>query len=169
MGNCKKSPKTIIVGVLRIGLGPLCWQNCIILVVIANLMFSLHFFWNSEFKPQVSIKVRIRCILTFCGWNIESNIMNIEMYNTYKNIQYLIRNMSCFLRALQQSKFDTSSVNKIYNHRNLLGKFTRFYNLVGFREWRFFFQWLSMEFQNLYSQWQESKDSNIKPVTVNEV
>ena len=33
----------------------------------------------------------------------------------------------------------------------------------------FLFQWSYFEFQQLYSQWQESKDSNIKPVTVKEV
>ena len=33
----------------------------------------------------------------------------------------------------------------------------------------FLFQWFYFEFQQLYSQWQESKDSNIKPVTVKEM
>ena len=33
----------------------------------------------------------------------------------------------------------------------------------------FLFQWFYFEFQQLYSQWQESKDTNIKPVTVKEV
>ena len=32
-----------------------------------------------------------------------------------------------------------------------------------------FFQWFYYEFQQLYSQWQELKDSNIKRVTVKEV
>ena len=33
----------------------------------------------------------------------------------------------------------------------------------------FYFNGFTSKFQQLYSQWQESKDSNIKPVTVKEV
>ena len=44
-------------------------------------------------------------------------------------------------------------------------KFTK----VGKYFMQFLFQWFDFEFQQLYSQWQESKDSNIKIVSVKEV
>ena len=54
----------------------------------------------------------------------------------------------------------TSYTIKVYP-RGQIAKIHQQFNTLYF----FKFQWFYLEFQQLYSQWQESKYSNIKPVT----